>query len=59
MAKKQSNNANRSAYASTRRFASDNRRALGIVGAGLAGAAALFLGRRYRDRQAQSAEVSA
>jgi hypothetical protein len=32
------------------KFASRNRRALGLAGAGLA-AAALFLGRRYRDQR--------
>lgn len=32
------------------RFARRNRTALGVAGAGLA-AAALYLGRRYRDRQ--------
>ena len=33
------------------RFASRNRTALGVAGAGLATAAALFLGRRYRDQR--------
>lgn len=44
----------RSTYASARRFASDNRRAIGIAAAGAAGAAALLLGRHYRGRPSAS-----
>ncbi len=49
---KRSTAANRSSYASASRFARDNRRTLGILGAAVAGSAALFFGRRYRDQQA-------
>jgi hypothetical protein len=54
----------RKAYAglfnSAGKFASRNRTALGVAGAGLATAAALFLGRRYRDqRQGQDQSIGA
>ena len=47
---KKSNASKRTAYASASRFARDNRRTIGILGAAAAGAAALFFGRRYRDQ---------
>ena len=39
-------------FANAGKFASRNRRALGIAGAGIAAGAALLLGRRYRDQRA-------
>ncbi|MFC3713807.1 hypothetical protein ACFOMD_14620 [Sphingoaurantiacus capsulatus] len=52
---KRSNSSTRNAYASARRFASDNRRALGLAAAGAAGAAALLIGRHYRGRRSADA----
>ena len=48
--KKKSKRTNAGLMSSAGRFASRNRRALGLAGAGLA-AAALFLGRRYREQR--------
>lgn len=53
---KRSTGSNRSAYASASRFARNNRRTLGVLGAGIAGAAALLLGRQYRGRHAGAAD---
>lgn len=50
---KQSNGSNRTAYASASRFARDNRRTLGILGAAVAGAGALFFGNRYKGEIAE------
>lgn len=50
---KQSNGSNRTAYGSASRFARDNRRTLGILGAAVAGAGALFFGNRYKDQIAE------
>lgn len=47
--KKKSKKADAGLMSSAGRFASRNRRALGLAGAGLA--AALFLGRRYRSQR--------
>lgn len=52
--RKKSKKANAGLFNGAGKFASRNRTALGVAGAGLA-AAALFLGRRYRDqRQAKA-----
>ena len=48
---RKSRDADRGLFTGAGRVASRNRRALGIVGAGLAAVAALFYGRRYRDQR--------
>jgi hypothetical protein len=48
--RKKSKKANAGLFNGAGKFASRNRTALGVAGAGLA-AAALFLGRRYRDQR--------
>lgn len=51
MKQKKSKKANRGLVSGAGRFASRNRTALGVAGAGMAAAAALFLGKRYRDQR--------
>jgi hypothetical protein len=49
---KKSKKADRGLIGNAGKFASRNRRTLGLAGAGVAAAAALLLGRRYRDQRA-------